>query len=101
MEASTAATQALAMMNSPFVRQRAEKLSQRVAPKPNGTMSSAIDEAYRIALGRLPSGTERQRMQTFIEKQADSYGRTPKGLEQALTDFCQVLFGLNEFIYVE
>jgi hypothetical protein len=98
---TTAATQALAMMNSPFVRQRAEKLAQRVGPKANGAMPQAIDEAYRIALSRLPSGTERERMQTFVEKQVESYGRSAKAAEQAMTDFCQVLLCLNEFVYLD
>jgi hypothetical protein len=98
---TTAATQALAMMNSPFVRQRAEKLAQRVNPKANGAMGQAIDEAYRITLGRLPNGAERQRMQAFIEKQVESYGRSAKATEQAMTDFCQVLLCLNEFVYID
>jgi hypothetical protein len=98
---TTAATQALALMNSPFVRQRAEKLFQRVMPRPNGALPTTIDEAYRIALGRVPTGDERQRMQAFIEKQTASYGRSPKGMEQALTDFCQVLLCLNEFVYID
>ena len=40
-------------------------------------------------------------MQAFVEKQAESYGRSPKALDQALTDFCQVLLCLNEFVYVD
>ena len=98
---TTAATQALALMNAPFVRQRAEKLSQRVNPTKNGSLAQVIEEAYQITLSRLPSGIERQRMQAFIEKQAKSYSPTPKALELALTDFCQVLLCLNEFVYVD
>jgi hypothetical protein len=98
---TTAATQALALMNSPFVRQRAEKLSQRVHPKKDSPVPPVIEEAYRIALSRSPSATERLRMQAFIEKQAQSYGPSPRALEQALTDFCQVLLCLNEFVYLD
>ena len=40
-------------------------------------------------------------MRSFIERQAESYGNTPAARDQALTDFCQVLLCLNEFIYVD
>ncbi len=97
---TTVATQALALMNSPFVRQRAEKFAQRVRPK-NGNLEQAVDEAYRMALSRPADESERRRMKAFIDKQADSYGKTPRALDLALTDFCQVLLCLNEFVYVD
>jgi hypothetical protein len=97
---TTVPTQALAFMNSPFVRQRAEKFAQRIR-KPTEPLDNAIDQAYRLALTRLPTGTERLRMQAFIEKQAESYGKNPKATDQALIDFCQVLLCLNEFVYID
>jgi hypothetical protein len=98
---TTVATQALAMMNSPFVRQRAEKLAQRVKPKSAEELPRAIDAAYRTAVARLPSDAERQRMTAFIESQAKAYGTNALARDLALTDFCQVLLCLNEFLYVD
>jgi Protein of unknown function (DUF1553)/Protein of unknown function (DUF1549)/Planctomycete cytochrome C len=97
---TTLPTQALALMNSPFVRQRAEKLAQRIRPKA-GALSTAVEEAYRITLARPPNETERQRMLAFIERQTDSRGKTPAARDQAFTDFCQALLCLNEFVYVD
>jgi hypothetical protein len=97
---TTLPTQALAFMNSPLVRQRAEKLAQRLRTQAADPGHSVVD-AYRIVLGRRPSELERQRLLDFMERQAASYGKAPKALEQALADGCQVLLCLNEFVYVD
>ena len=104
---TTVPTQSLAFMNSPLVRGTAQKLAVRIKTKPAGERSEpagleqAIEQAYLIALARRPSQPERDRMRSFIERQAESYGNTPAARDQALTDFCQVLVCLNEFIYVD
>ncbi|OAI39772.1 hypothetical protein AYO40_05460 [Planctomycetaceae bacterium SCGC AG-212-D15] len=99
--ATTVASQALAMMNSPFVRQRAEKVAQKIRPKTPDTLPQAIDDAYLVVLNRRPAPAERERMLDFIRKQVPSADPGGKGLELALTDFCQVLMCSNEFIYVD
>jgi hypothetical protein len=100
-QTTTVATQALALMNSPFVRQRAEQLAQRVQPKSAEELPKAVDDAYRIALARLPSAAERERMLGYVAQQIESHGKDPKALDLALPDFCQVLLCLNEFVYVD
>jgi hypothetical protein len=95
---TTVPTQSLAFMNSPFVRGAAQKLAARARSK---TDAESIEQAYLIALGRRPSNAERQRMQSFVERQAESYGKSAAARDQALSDFCQVLLCLNEFIYVD
>ncbi len=97
---TTVPTQSLAFMNSPFVRGAAQKLAARVRSK-DVPLAQSIDDAYLIALARRPTSVERDRMQSFIERQAESYGKTPQARDQAFTDFCQVLLCLNEFIYVD
>ena len=98
---TTVATQSLAFLNSPLVRKSAEKFAQCIRPKSAESLPQAIDEAYLIALSRPATSVERQRMLAFVQNQAESYGRTPQALNQALTDFCQVLLCLNEFVYVD
>jgi len=88
-QTTTGAAQALAMMNSPFVRQRAEKLAQRIAPKSPAELPQAIEQGYRIVLSRRPSFAERERMVRFVNGQG------------TLADFCQVLLCLNEFVYID
>jgi hypothetical protein len=97
---TTVATQSLALMNSPFVRQRAEKFAQRVRPADVAGLPQAVENAYLTALGRRPTLSESERMLAFISRQAASYGGS-RGAEQALADFCQVLLCLNEFVYVD
>jgi hypothetical protein len=96
---TTVATQSLALMNAPVVRAQAEKLARRARPQ-GGEVGPAIAEAYRIALGRRPSEAEQERMTAFVRRQAESYG-APQGQERAMTDFCQILLCLNEFIYID
>lgn len=98
---TTVATQSLAFMNSPLVRGAAQKFAARIRPKTPAELGQAIDQAYLHALSRRPTESERERMQSFIERQAASYGSTPQARDQAFVDFCQIVLCLNEFIYVD
>ncbi len=99
---TTVPTQALAMMNSPFVRQQAEKLQARIRPAKDAPLEEAIEHGYRIALARSPTDAERTRMLAFIgEQQAAAGGDTPQALDRALVEFCHVLLCLNEFVYID
>jgi hypothetical protein len=95
---TTATTQALAMMNSRFVRSSAERLARRIAADRTDDLPRAVEKAYLLALGRRPTAAEGEKMLSFIARMGEG-GKGPK--EQALTDFCQVLLCLNEFLYVD
>jgi hypothetical protein len=98
-QVTTAATQALTLMNSPFVRQRAEQLAKRIRPKDGGELAPAIEQAYRLTLCRPPTDAETMRMTGFIESQRASYARD--GDATAFADFCQILLCSDEFVYVD
>ena len=99
---TTVPTQALALMNSPLVRQQAERLFALVKPANDAPLSSAIDRGYRIAFGRSPSDVERSRMEAFVEQQRTAMGEaTPESTDKALIEFCHVLYCLNEFVYID
>ena len=56
-----------------------------------------------IALSRLPTDAELADATQFLNEQSKLYaaeGTADRRLA-ALADFCQVLFGLNEFVYVD
>ena len=106
-ENTTVAPQALALLNDKFVRARALEFAERVS-KAAGTESEAqVRLAWRLALGRDPSKGELQSGAAFINAQArqrstrepDHSKTDPQML--ALADFCQAIFALNEFIYVD
>ena len=98
---TTVPPQALAMMNSPFVRRLAEKFAKRVRPLPDVPLEQVVNEAYALALSRPPRDAEKQRMVGFIQSQAASYGGDAQGQSRAVGDFCQLMFCLNEFIFID
>jgi hypothetical protein len=98
---TTVPTQSLAFLNSPLVRKSATKFAERIRPKTADGIPQAIEEAYLMALSRQPTNIERGRMVAFVQNQLESYGKTPAAMNQALTDFCQVMLCLNEFVYVD
>jgi len=99
--ATTVPRQALAMMNSSYVRELAEKFALRVRPDKTVAISEVIHRAYSHALSRPPSTAEEQQMSAFIEGQAESYGNTEEAMKMAIADFCQTVICLNEFIFVD
>jgi mono/diheme cytochrome c family protein len=100
---TTIAPQALLLMNNPIVRDWAAAFARRVSPAPSVDSEQAIRAAYATALTRPPSDGELADGVTFLAQQLARYQSDgkPNARELALTDFCQVLMNLNEFIYIE
>jgi mono/diheme cytochrome c family protein len=100
---TTIAPQALLLMNSAMVRGCAEGLARRLAPASENGVADAVREGYATALGRAPTAKELDASVAFVQEQLASYHGDGKkdARHLALTDFCQVLMDLNEFIYVE
>ena len=84
---STVSTQALTLMNNPFVLNQAELFAERLEREAPGDLEAQIDLAYLIALTRKPTDAERE---------------VARGLatEQSLVDFTHVMMNLNEFLYL-
>jgi mono/diheme cytochrome c family protein len=100
---TTVAPQALLLLNGPAVRGYAEALAKRVGPRETTPLPDAVRSGYRIALGREPTADELNDSVQFLQEQTESYraDRRDNPRQAALADFCQVLLGLNEFIYVD
>ncbi len=100
---TTVAPQALMLLNGQAVRGYAEALARRACPRADTPLPDAVRAGYLIALGRQPTAAELADTVQFLREQTASYQterrENPRG--QALADFCQVLLGLNEFIYVD
>jgi hypothetical protein len=65
-----------------------------------------VKQGYRIAIAREPDEEELRTAIEFLSAQEKSYAASAatassESRHRALADFCQVLFGLNEFVYVE
>ncbi|HEU4420431.1 MAG TPA: DUF1553 domain-containing protein [Planctomycetota bacterium] len=89
------ATQALLLLNAPFVRDQSKAFAAR------GQTAGADDETriaflWQQAYGRAPSTTERQHTARWLATARQS--STP---EAALRGLCQTLFASNEFLHID
>jgi Protein of unknown function (DUF1549)/Protein of unknown function (DUF1553)/Planctomycete cytochrome C len=97
---TTIAPQSLFLMNSPIVREWAESFAKGVSAKAKGSSEEAVKLAYSRALGRSPDETELRDGVAFLTTQMREHDGA-NGFDAALADLCQVLMGLNEFLFVE
>jgi hypothetical protein len=81
---TTVAPQALFLMNAPEVREWAKVFAKRIDAAP--TPEAKVKRAFELALGRDPNAKELAESVAFLQN-------------AELTDFCQVVLGLNEFAY--
>ena len=101
---TTVAPQALALLNDPFVRARSADFARRLREAAGPSPDAQVDLGYRLALGRSPGATERAAAIGFLDDQTRRRSTDPArgdASSMALADFCQTLFGLNEFLYVD
>jgi hypothetical protein len=96
---TTVPTQALTLLNSPFVRDCAQKLAKR-ALSGNATPNEALAKAFEIALSRKPEHAELVRFTSHLERQLGENPSSESSLK-ALSQTCLVLLCANEFIYVD
>jgi hypothetical protein len=100
---TTIAPQALAFLNSPHVRAAAHAFAQRLLPACEKSTADAVRQGYLATIARQPDETEVAAAVAFLAAQEKRYAdeQKPNSKGLALADFCQVLFSLNEFVYVE
>ncbi len=97
---STMPLQALALLNSEFILDRARSFAGRL--ERNAAEDSArLRLAYLTAFGRAPDEHELQMAQQFLDSQTAEYQAEPDARSRAWVDFCQMLLASNEFLYVE
>jgi hypothetical protein len=100
---TTVAPQALLLMNDERVQQWAEKFAERIEGDVSEPTRDVVIAGYNDAVGRVPSDLEQQTAPGFIRHQMSLYetDRASDPYHLAVTDFCQALFCLNEFVYVQ
>ncbi len=92
---TTVPTQALMLLNNPFVLRQAQMFAERVRQEAGDDPARQIDLAYRIALTRPATEAElRVALESMKTQPASS------GVERSLDDLTHVLFNLNEFVYI-
>ncbi len=97
---TTIAPQALALLNSPQVRQYAAGFARRLRGMDD---SQAVVRSYELALARRPNAWELERATRFLAAQAAAYREQgfADAAQRARTDYCQAILSLNEFLYVD
>jgi hypothetical protein len=83
---STVPTQALTLLNNPFVLSQADRLAQRVR-RETAEPVAQIEMAYRITLARPPQDAEMRIALDLVRA-------------QSLASFTHVLLNLDEFMYM-
>jgi hypothetical protein len=91
---SNVPSQALILMNDPFVLEQARKWADRVVKTP-GSLEDRVRGMYERALAREPSALELAKAVAFLEAQGK-----PENDVAMWQDFAHVLFNVKEFIYI-
>jgi hypothetical protein len=117
---STIPLQSLALLNSVFVRSRAQEFALRLEHHESNPQKR-VELAFRISTGRSPDAAERAAAERFLTEQATLYDQEAgasataevkasqqnlppgltRGTQRAWHDFCQMLFAGNAFLYVD
>ena len=84
---STVPTQALTLLNNPFVVGQARLFAERVEQAAPNDVAGQIDLVYRIALTRPPTAEEAAIARQLVD-------------DRSLVDLAHVMFNLNEFLYL-
>lgn len=95
---TTVPTQALAMMNSEFVHDKAKALADRLIKEHPGDLQAQLRRAYELVISRPPDESELVRSLAFIGKLKTEHQLAP---ELALQRFAIATFSFNEFFYLD
>lgn len=83
------APQALFSMNDDMIEKETQKFADRIMDEATGDVRTAVELAYKTALGRPPSGAEMDQALTYMNNDP-----------ARMKGFAWLLFNLDEFIYV-
>ena len=99
-QVSTVPLQPLFLLNSDFMRKRAERLATRIAADESSD-EQRVRRVFALLLSREPDREELAQSLTFLRA---GEGEEPSGTEaspeETLRQFCLALLNLNEFVYL-
>ncbi len=96
--ATTVPTQALTMLNSEFMQDRAAAFALRLQNAEPKSLDKQITLGLRLATQREPQAIEIRRGSTFV---ADLQNKEGLNAQDALKFFCLMTLNLNEFVYLD
>ena len=95
---TTVATQALFLMNGPFVKQQAAQLAQRLA-KEEADETTRVKRLYLLTLNRPPNADEIESAMAFLNQGETDFKKN--GRDQAWSQLCHAILGSNDFLFRE
>jgi len=98
---TTIAPQALLMMNSNIIRGYADAFAIKVIKEAGAKPEDQIRRAFKLAFSRDVKPMELKEGLEFLAEQLAFYKAEKKSDTLALGDFCQALFSLNEFVFLD
>jgi hypothetical protein len=96
-------SQALALLNDPFVIDQAGFWADRLIQGQAPSVESRLDSMFRTALGRSPDAAERVRFTSLATELASLHKTAPDqvlGNREVWKDIAHAIFNLKEFIYL-
>jgi cytochrome c553 len=100
---SNVPTQALILLNDPFVVEQAKLWAASVAARRGTSARERVGDMYRAAFARSPHPHEEDAALDFLAEQQRVWGVGPERLDadpRPWSDLCHVLFNVKEFVYV-
>ena len=94
---SSVPSQALTLLNDPFVVAQSQEWAKHLLAEP-GAPDQRIDRMYETAFGRFPKPSERAAALAFLTTQSQEYGHPDD--PRAWSDLGHVLFNVKEFIFI-
>lgn len=101
---TTVATQALFLLNSPFVKERAKQLNERIDRMEFESDVAALHFVYKLVVGRPPSINEKRFALQFIEGLTETdrdVSGNPAFRKNAWEQLCHGLLISNSFLFIE
>ncbi len=99
-DSTTVATQALYLLNDPFVRQQAWALAQRLLGRSELDDTGRIDLAYRLTLGRAATAKETERALHYLADYEAAAKNETHARSAAWASFSQAVLASAEFRYI-
>jgi hypothetical protein len=96
---SSTPSQALTMMNNPFVVQQASLWANRILTEEHPNTEARITRMYKMCFGRSPTATETKAATEFLRDQENEYGRSDQS--GCWADLCHILLNCIEFTFAD
>jgi hypothetical protein len=100
-DSTTVPLQSLTLLNSDFIRLRAQALVQRLQHEIGNSPDARLEHAFLLIMGRPPTTTESKESRAFLADQPNNYPDRDHAEQLAWVDFCQMLLASSPFLYVE